>query len=333
MHLTLQSHPSAPRARGVRNLLVPLSGTAGVHALLIAGLFAIHSGGSRENLSAAPRRVVLIAPSLPRPARSLSKYRPVPKPAIANAGRRQFQMPRAAQHPANVPKSVPQIEAAIVLPSNPSDLRQLAMLRVPAPAVNAETILPPAQKPPVVLGAFGKAEPSAAEPQGVAARKTQSGVFEAVRMGAPIPMQRMSSAAGFGDVRSVDRPEAVPQAPSAATGVFGDIRAGSPSRDLPKTDLSKSASQAAKAVEIISKPRPRYTEEARRLQIEGDVVFEILFTAAGEVRVLKTLSGLGHGLDESALNAAKAIRFRPAERNGVPVDSLATVRIRFELAY
>ena len=86
-------------------------------------------------------------------------------------------------------------------------------------------------------------------------------------------------------------------------------------------------------VEILSKPKPAYTEEARRRQIEGEVLLEILFSASGQVRVLGTVRGLGQGLDESAIAAAEAIRFRPAERGGVPADSTAIVHIVFQLAY
>src|SRR5262249_23939805 len=86
-------------------------------------------------------------------------------------------------------------------------------------------------------------------------------------------------------------------------------------------------------VEIISKPRPQYTEEARALKLEGAVLLRVLFTAQGEVRVLETVRGLGHGLDENAVQVARQIRFKPALRNGVAVDSRATVQIIFQLAY
>jgi TonB family protein len=86
-------------------------------------------------------------------------------------------------------------------------------------------------------------------------------------------------------------------------------------------------------VEILSKPRPGYTDEARRRRIEGEVLLEVLFAASSQVRVLRTLRGLGYGLDENAIAAAKAIRFRPAERAGVAADSTAIVHIVFELAY
>jgi TonB family protein len=93
------------------------------------------------------------------------------------------------------------------------------------------------------------------------------------------------------------------------------------------------ASPAAKGVEILFRPRPAYSEEARRQRLEGEVLVEVLFTAAGEARVTRLVRGLGRGLDESALAAAQAIRFRPAQRAGTPVDSTAIVHIVFQLAY
>lgn len=89
----------------------------------------------------------------------------------------------------------------------------------------------------------------------------------------------------------------------------------------------------ARPVEILAKPRPAYTDEARRLRLEGEVLLEVLFSASGTARVTRLLRGLGHGLDENAGAAAAAIRYRPAERAGVPVDAVAIVHIVFQLAY
>jgi TonB family protein len=69
------------------------------------------------------------------------------------------------------------------------------------------------------------------------------------------------------------------------------------------------------------------------LQIEGEVVLEALFSASGRIRVMRVMNSLGHGLDESAIQAARGIRFRPAMENGSPRDMVAVVRIAFQLAY
>ena len=86
-------------------------------------------------------------------------------------------------------------------------------------------------------------------------------------------------------------------------------------------------------VEILSKPTPVYTQEARDLKLEGQVLLEILFTADGHVQVQHVVRGLGHGLDEAAVAAATKIRFKPAMRSGQPVDSTAVVHVVFQLAY
>ncbi len=85
-------------------------------------------------------------------------------------------------------------------------------------------------------------------------------------------------------------------------------------------------------VEILSKPSPAYTDEARRLHVEGEVVLSVVFQADGTLRVVGVVKSLGHGLDQAAVQAASQIRFRPAERGGQPVSSPATLHIEFRLA-
>jgi TonB family protein len=84
--------------------------------------------------------------------------------------------------------------------------------------------------------------------------------------------------------------------------------------------------------QIISKPTPQYTAEARRLKLEGAVILEVVFEASGHIRVVRVLQGLGHGLDESAIAAASQIRFKPAKKDGQLSDYGAQIRIIFELA-
>jgi TonB family protein len=83
---------------------------------------------------------------------------------------------------------------------------------------------------------------------------------------------------------------------------------------------------------VLSKPAPGYTAEARQLRIEGDVTLQVRFTAAGHVEVLRVVSGLGHGLDQLATAAAERIQFKPATRDGQPVDEVTVIRMTFQLA-
>ena len=113
-------------------------------------------------------------------------------------------------------------------------------------------------------------------------------------------------------------------------GGFGDID-GTAKPDAPRKRAETGPAQVP--VEILSKPKPDYTEDARKAKIEGEVLVRVLFTAGGEVRVIEVVKGLGHGLDENALRAAQQIKFKAAQRDGQPVDSTATVHIVFQLAY
>jgi len=102
--------------------------------------------------------------------------------------------------------------------------------------------------------------------------------------------------------------------------------------EAPKKKAAISES-ATTPVDILDKPHPQYTAEGRSLRIEGDVVLEMVFLANGTIQVNRVVSGLGHGLDEAATRAAQQIKFKPAKREGQPVDFPARVRIEFRLAY
>jgi TonB family protein len=92
------------------------------------------------------------------------------------------------------------------------------------------------------------------------------------------------------------------------------------------------AGAAETPVEVIWKPKPLYTEEARAKKLEGNVTLEVVFRATGEVQVIRVVRGLGSGLDESARSAAEQIRFHPGKKDGVPVDRTGLVQITFELS-
>jgi len=90
---------------------------------------------------------------------------------------------------------------------------------------------------------------------------------------------------------------------------------------------------AATPVEITFKPNPVYTDEARSLKLEGEVLLEVSFAANGSLHVNRVVRGLGHGLDEAAIAAANKMRYKPAMRGGQPVDSTAIVHVMFQMAY
>lgn len=81
----------------------------------------------------------------------------------------------------------------------------------------------------------------------------------------------------------------------------------------------------------IYSPRPLYTEDARRAGIEGVVILETVVDEEGNVRDVKVLKGLPHGLDQSAIDTVKTWRYEPAVRNGEPVAVYFTFTINFSI--
>jgi TonB family protein len=144
------------------------------------------------------------------------------------------------------------------------------------------------------------------------------------------------ASAGFGNGVATSNPGRVVGGTVARGAIqqsgFGDSR---PVNDQPRV-VRTSASTAVSpttSVEIISKPQPVYTEEARAMKLEGEVILQVLFSASGSAHVDRVVRGLGHGLDEAAVRAAERIRFKPAKRDGQPVDSAAVIHVVFQLAY
>jgi TonB family protein len=79
------------------------------------------------------------------------------------------------------------------------------------------------------------------------------------------------------------------------------------------------------------KVEPEYSEEARQARLEGTSLLSATVGADGTPRDLKTLRSLGLGLDEKAIAAVAKWRFRPATKNGEPIDTKTQIEVNFRL--
>ena len=134
------------------------------------------------------------------------------------------------------------------------------------------------------------------------------------------------ASSGFGNGVAV-QPTNGPRGKVQTAG-FGDADVPAP----PTVKARPAAPALVTPAEIISKPAPIYTAEARAKRIEGEVLLEVVFEASGKIQVLRVIRGLGYGLDDAAIRAAQQIRFRPALQDGQPSDSTAVLHIIFQLA-
>ena len=78
-------------------------------------------------------------------------------------------------------------------------------------------------------------------------------------------------------------------------------------------------------------PSPEYSEQARKLKIQGQVVMDVVIGADGRVHNIKVVRGVGYGLDEKAIEVVRdKWTFVPA--NG-PDGKPATVHLLIEVAF
>jgi|SRR6186713_974514 protein TonB len=91
-----------------------------------------------------------------------------------------------------------------------------------------------------------------------------------------------------------------------------------------------SAQQETKPV-LLHKIEPQYTEEARAAKIQGPVTLSTVVRTDGSFSAIKVVSGLGHGLDEKAIEAVRQWRAKPAMKDGKPIESTSSVTVNFRL--
>ena len=82
----------------------------------------------------------------------------------------------------------------------------------------------------------------------------------------------------------------------------------------------------------LSSPEPQYSEEARQAKIEGTVTLFVIVGCDGIPRDVRVVKGLGHGLDEKAIEAIKTWRFNPSLKDGKPVPAQINLDVTFHLA-
>lgn len=171
----------------------------------------------------------------------------------------------------------------------------------------------------------------------------------------PAPARRLSApamakAAAVGDSESSESKSATPYLdiglsldsasldglaiPSSAVTHTPTIVAHAPPA-RPKLLLAKSIETPCR--EELVKPvaqnivEPKYTAEAERAGIEGRVRLALQVSPDGDVESALILSGLGYGLDETAVAAVKRMKFRPGLRCGRAVAATFTLAVRFKL--
>ena len=82
---------------------------------------------------------------------------------------------------------------------------------------------------------------------------------------------------------------------------------------------------------LLREVKAAYTEGARRSNLEGEVILEIVVRRDGSVGDVKLVKGLPEGLNDRAIAAVRQWRFAPATRQGQVVDVIVEVAVEFKL--
>jgi TonB family protein len=259
-------------------------------------------------------KVKLDAPKIDMP-----KPKPEPKPIQMDA---KVQMPEMKPAKAAIVLA-PQPKAALTA-AMPAQSAQVKPSTAPVHLGETFGVTPnPNATRPATIAAignpYGGTQGAAVAPHGVVG---STGIGNGTNAG--------SNAGMVGKVASAGIPGATGTAPS---GTYGRVAsAGIPTATTVAVVQRVNTQPAFTNLELISKPAVQYTAEARQLKVQGDVILRVTFLANGQVAVQGILRGLGHGLDEEAQRVAQQIRFRPATRDGRPVDMTTNITITFQLA-
>jgi len=88
---------------------------------------------------------------------------------------------------------------------------------------------------------------------------------------------------------------------------------------------------SASAPVLIHSVEPEFTEKARQAHASGVVLVNLWVDQEGNPRQVRTLRGLGMGLDQKAIEAVKQYRFTPAMSDGKPMPAQLTVAVKFQI--
>jgi protein TonB len=181
---------------------------------------------------------------------------------------------------------------------------------------------PPPPKPIAAPRPLPKANPPPTAPPPPAAAPPQAPRPAAAALAA-MPDLGISMSGGTGPGIAVPAPQAAAAAQPTSKAV-----------DAPKAAAPKPADDCTEEP-IKPKPlgavQPAYTEAARSAGVEGKVRVQLTVDETGAVSAASVMSGLGYGLDEAAVAAAKRMKFNPGTRCGRPVASRFVVSMRFAL--
>ena len=94
-------------------------------------------------------------------------------------------------------------------------------------------------------------------------------------------------------------------------------------------EISEPRTKYSRPLIILRKPMPEHTVGMRVYGERGIARLRVSLGADGSITLIGVLRSIDEGLTHKAIEAAKSIKFLPAEVDGKPVDSMFTIDYNF----
>ena len=281
----------SPAPARPRAATVPLLVSTSLHVVVVAGLLIVGSLG----LTSAAERMEIIEPAS-RPVRMV--YLALPGPGGGGGGgglKMPTPPPKAARKgPAKVSSPIP--ARRLPPPARPLPPRP----EPPPPPLEAKT-LPPVMAPVATVAAD---------------ERNREGLMK------ELPEAPASQGSGTGGGTGSGQGTGLGEGQGSGIGPGeGGGTGGGPYRP----------GSGVQPPRLLHEVRADYTDEARRANVTGEVVLEIVVRRDGTVGDVRILQRLGSGLDQRAIQAVRQWRFAPATLKGAPVDVIVEVGVEFKL--
>jgi len=102
-------------------------------------------------------------------------------------------------------------------------------------------------------------------------------------------------------------------------------------REVEKTIAEMQKVEGDRKARVIYRVEPEYTLDAREKKIEGTVVLTLTIDHDGLPQNIQVKKSLYPSLDQSAIEAARKMRFEPAIKNGQPVSMFISAEFNFAI--
>lgn len=207
--------------------------------------------------------------------------------------------------PAPAPLRVAPAAPTMTVPSKPATTRETSVQTKPEPVAADKTAAPPPAPKPVT-------ETAAASPAAVDTTAESAPDASVADVPLPLAPPRLEPLPVGSDAA---RPRISPEV-FARRVTWGSL-----------VELK----DADKAPVPLSRPAPNYPMAARQMRREGDVEMRLLIDASGEVAAVEVLTGGRTDFASSAERAVRKWKYRPAMKDGVPVQVKIVEKVSFKL--